>query len=71
MVKSFKYFQISPDDSDEKYLHTVNSQNIYKYSLYMQSKDSTWIKRNIDSRHTDGDIEPIENDIRGWQVLNK
>ena len=36
---------------------------LYKYSVYMQSRDHNWLNRNL-SEAVDDDPEPIEEDIR-------
>lgn len=45
-----------PADSDDK--------KTLKYSVYMQSRDSQWLNRNIQGSHSPVDHEPIEEDIR-------
>lgn len=64
MVKSFRYFKKpppgagnNPDDGDD------GPKRLYKYSVYMQSRDSTWLNRNLNNAN-DEDREPIEEDIR-------
>jgi hypothetical protein len=41
-------------------------KDIHKYSMYMQSRDSAWLNRNIRNTNNfpDDPLEPIEEDIR-------
>ena len=67
MAKSFRYLRLPHGDSIRNYKKPTNSnsgQDIYRYSIYMQSRDRGWINRNINGRNTDEDYEPIEEDIR-------
>ncbi len=45
---------------------TTPRGDIHKYSLYMQSRDCTWLNRNISDTNIfpDDPMEPIEEDIR-------
>jgi len=66
MAKSHKYFRNPFSSSHRDSLNlrnTHNGGNIYRYSIYMQSKDISWIHRNAMNHHAD-DYEPIEEDIR-------
>ena len=58
MVKGFKNLRKSDDSSSKD-----SGSGHYKYSVYMQSKDSKWLNRNL-SNNVTGDDEPIEEDIR-------
>lgn len=66
MAKSYKYFKNpfnTSNRSGQNLRYTHSGGNIYRYSMYMQSKDRSWISRNTVSNHED-DFEPIEEDIR-------
>lgn len=40
-------------------------RNIHKHSIYMQSRDSTWLNRNLkNGKQAEMWDEPIEEDIR-------
>ncbi len=39
-------------------------KDIHKYSVYMQSRDSEWLNRNIKNGKYHKEAEPIEEDIR-------
>lgn len=41
-----------------------DDKKLYKYSVYMQSRDSKWLNRNIQNNKAEDDPEPIEEDIR-------
>lgn len=58
MVKPLRFFKkpIGSGGDDGK--------SLYKYSVYMQSKDSKWLNRNIQGNKPSEDQEPIEEDIR-------
>ncbi len=67
MVKSFRSLRKANDDTDGSApidMHTARSKNLYKYSMYMQSRDMTWLSRNIQKNQSDEEAEPIEEDIR-------
>ena len=60
MVKAMKYFKKDKSGQD----NFGDRKNLYKYSVYMQSRDSNWLNRNIHGNQVDDDPEPIEEDIR-------
>ncbi|MGI9027580.1 MAG: hypothetical protein ACR2FM_01895 [Candidatus Saccharimonadales bacterium] len=63
MVKSFnKYFKIG--SSNDPIHSNQSSHSVYKYSMYMQSKDSAWLNRNLKKSYEDEINEPVEEDIR-------
>ena len=67
MAKSFKNLKVSlaGDSSSSSKSSTKDStRNLYKYSVYMQSRDSTWLNRNLRDNHRAEPSEPIEEDIR-------
>ncbi len=62
MGKSLKYFRMHFGNNDRDMKSNQSSHSVYKYSMYMQSKDSAWIDRNV--KDDDDVVEPIEEDIR-------
>ena len=60
-IKALKNLKIQYGTNSSK-----SPKNIHKYSIYMQSKDSSWLNRNITNGTYDEDYssEPIEEDIR-------
>jgi hypothetical protein len=46
MVKNFKYFRIQIGGKRNNAKADSAGKATYRHSLYMQSKDSTWISRN-------------------------
>lgn len=63
MVKSFKHFRVQFGTNSKRTSETSNSTPVYRYSVYMQSKDSSWLNRNINNQR-DESPEPLEEDIR-------
>ncbi len=63
MSRSFKYLRIQ-FGSTNKSKTNHGGRNVYKYSMYLQSKDNSWINRNSNTDKFDDDLEPIEEDIR-------
>lgn len=63
MVKT-NFYQFKRKQNSDGVYKTVNGKNVYKYSGYMQSRDSNWLNRNIRGNQTDINDEPIEEDIR-------
>lgn len=62
MTKSFKRSGLQSSDDSDTMRSNQSSHSVYKYSNYMQSKDSAWIERNIKDNNEEN--EPIEEDIR-------
>ena len=62
MVKAFRYFK-KPDGGIQRVDLRKGDNKLHKYSIYMQSKDSGWLNRNINGSNDD-EPEPIEEDIR-------
>ena len=60
MSKAFRYFRKPIGITGTK---DEPDKPIYKYSVYMQSRDSSWLNKNINNK-MDEDPEPIEEDIR-------
>ena len=59
-MSSFKNFRMQFGDNSD-----VQRKDIHKHSIYMQSRDSDWLNRNIKNKKYDDDVqEPIEEDIR-------
>ena len=59
-MQTFKNFKIQFGDNTD-----VQRKDIHKYSIYMQSRDSNWLNKNIKNRNYEDDVqEPIEEDIR-------
>lgn len=64
MVKSFKYLRIQFGGTNPQSNTGQSGRPVYKHSMYLQSKDSSWINRNISTTEFDDEIEPLEEDIR-------
>jgi hypothetical protein len=67
MGKSTPHFKIPRNTASSMRKTTSDDssgQNLYKYSVYMQSKSSAWLNRNLGNNSGDDDQEPIEEDIR-------
>lgn len=47
MTKSFKHFRIQFGGQSNASNINENGKPVYKYSVYMQSRDNTWINRNL------------------------
>lgn len=62
MVKSFKYFRIQFGSNSTLMKMNDKGKPVYKYSMYMQSRDNAWINRNTKDR--DEDIESTEQEIQ-------
>ncbi len=48
MVKNFKYFRIQLGGKRNSAKANNVDKSMYRHSLYMQSRDSTWISRNTE-----------------------
>lgn len=62
-----KYFKIPRNTASNSHKSTKdnsNDRNLYKHSMYMQSKSSSWLNRNIGADSSNEPDEPIEEDIR-------
>ena len=64
MVKSLRFFKKPPGGNGSGHGGLGDGKDLYKRSIYMQSKDSKWLNRNINSKQAEDDPEPIEEDIR-------
>ena len=60
--KSFRYFKKTGSAGTDTQTNKAGGKPLYKYSVYMQSRDSTWLNRNLNK--ADEYQEPIEEDIR-------
>lgn len=62
MAKSFKHFRIQFGTKLDKRKANDDGKTIYKHSVYMQSRDNSWINRNMKE---DGSAETTdENDLQ-------
>ena len=66
MGKSFRYFRKPIGTVDDALdLDKVRGKHLYRYSMYMQSKDEAWLSRNSNAPSAaEDEDEPIEEDIR-------
>lgn len=46
MAKNFRYFRIQLSGKSGKSKSAARGNSTYRHSMYMQSKDRTWISRN-------------------------
>lgn len=60
--KSFRYFKKTGSSASSARSKKGDDKTVYKYSVYMQSRDSTWLNRNLNK--AEDDQEPLEEDIR-------